>query len=68
MRARVGDRLVVEGPRDDVPRRTAVVTDVRGRDGAPPYQVRWVDEDRETLVFPGGDAHIERGPESPAEE
>ncbi|ASU83904.1 DUF1918 domain-containing protein [Nocardiopsis gilva YIM 90087] len=64
MRARIGDRLVVEGPRDDVHRRTGVVTEVRGREGAPPYQVRWLDEDadHEVLVYPGPDAHIEEGP------
>ncbi|WP_255429775.1 DUF1918 domain-containing protein [Streptomonospora sp. PA3] len=61
MRAKVGDRLVVEGPRDDLHRRTGVVTQVRGSEGAPPYQVRWLDEDSatESLVYPGPDAHIE---------
>ncbi|KIH98391.1 hypothetical protein LP52_13205 [Streptomonospora alba] len=61
MRARIGDHLVVEGPRDDMHRRTGVVTQVRGREGAPPYQVRWLDEDvdNESLIYPGPDAHIE---------
>ncbi|MFD0775785.1 DUF1918 domain-containing protein [Streptomonospora algeriensis] len=61
MRARIGDHLVVEGPRDDTHRRTGVVTQVRGREGAPPYQVRWLDEDADTesLIYPGPDAHIE---------
>ncbi|MBV2366305.1 DUF1918 domain-containing protein [Streptomonospora nanhaiensis] len=62
MRARVGDRLVVEARRDDAHRRTGVVTEVRGGQGAPPYRVRWLDNasHTETLVYPGPDAHIER--------
>ncbi|GAB3213539.1 DUF1918 domain-containing protein [Marinactinospora thermotolerans] len=63
MRAQVGDRLVVEAPRDDVHRRTGVVLAVLGVEGTPPYQVRWLDEDREGLVYPGPDAHIESGEE-----
>lgn len=65
MRAQVGDHLVVEGPREDIHSRTGVVTEVRGPDGAPPYQVRWMDEDadHEVLVYPGPDAHIEHSPE-----
>lgn len=61
MRARIGDHLVVEGPRDDMHRRAGVVTQVRGREGAPPYQVRSLDEDvdNESLIYPGPDAHIE---------
>ncbi|MBB6171828.1 hypothetical protein HNR23_001888 [Nocardiopsis mwathae] len=64
MRARIGDRLVVESERHDMHRRTGVVTEVRGDNGAPPYQVRWLDEDKdhEVLVYPGPDAHIEEGP------
>ncbi|MDA2812823.1 DUF1918 domain-containing protein [Nocardiopsis sp. RSe5-2] len=59
MRAHVGDLLVVEGRREDTGRKTGVVTEVRGAEGAPPYQVRWVDEDQDVLVYPGPDAHIE---------
>ncbi|MEY9211100.1 DUF1918 domain-containing protein [Thermobifida halotolerans] len=58
MRAQVGDRLVVEGPRDDLPAREGVVIAIRGRDGAPPYRVRWLDDGRETLLYPGPDAHV----------
>ena len=62
MRAQVGDRLVVESSRADTRRRTGVVTGVRGTQGEPPYQVRWLDADsgsESALVFPGPDAHIE---------
>jgi hypothetical protein len=29
-----------------------------GADGAPPYTVRWIEDDRESVVFPGPDAQI----------
>ncbi|WP_417498555.1 DUF1918 domain-containing protein [Marinactinospora rubrisoli] len=58
MRARVGDLLVVEAPRAETRRRTAVVVEVGG-DGAPPYRVRWTDDGHEALVYPGTDAHVE---------
>lgn len=53
---------MVESPRADTHRRTAVVTGVRGAQGAPPYQVRWLDAEHargSSLVYPGPDAHIE---------
>lgn len=59
MRARIGDRIVVERPRDDLPARQGTVIAVQGERGAPPYRVRWSDDGRETLLFPGPDAHIE---------
>ncbi len=58
MRAQIGDRLIVERPRDDLPAREGVVLRVQGEDGAPPYWVRWLDEGREALVYPGPDARI----------
>ncbi|CAA9351424.1 MAG: hypothetical protein AVDCRST_MAG72-1447 [uncultured Nocardioidaceae bacterium] len=57
MRARVGDRLVVESRAVDVPRRDGEVVEVHGEDGAPPYLVRWSDG-HEGLTFPGPDAHV----------
>ena len=30
----------------------------RGRDGSPPFVVRWSDSDHETLVFPGDSTHV----------
>lgn len=57
MQAQVGDRLVVEGKAVDMPRRDGEVVEVHGKDGAPPYLVRWSDG-HEGLTFPGPDAHI----------
>jgi hypothetical protein len=59
MIAHVGDRLVVEGVRLGVPRRVGVIIGVRHPDGAPPYDVKWLDTGRESVVFPGAEAHVE---------
>jgi len=59
MKARVGDRLVMESTHLDDPRRVGVITDVPHPDGSPPYQVHWLDG-HETLVFPGPDARVQR--------
>ena len=63
LRARVGDRLVVEGGAAHHVRRHAEILEVHGNDGSPPYVVRWCDG-HEGAVFPGPDAHIE--PTAPA--
>ena len=59
MIARVGDRLVVEGVHVGDARRIGLITAVRHPDGTPPYEVRWLDNDHEVLVFPGPEAHVE---------
>ena len=59
MIAHVGDRIVMDGPHLGNQKRVGVVIAVRHEDGAPPYQVRWLDDGRETLVFPGPQAHVE---------
>jgi hypothetical protein len=59
MRAQPGDRLVLEGVHAGVPRRVGIVTEVRGIAGAPPYLVRWLDNDHVTLVYPGPEARVE---------
>jgi hypothetical protein len=58
MRAEVGDRLRVRGRTAGRQDRVAVIVEVRGVDGAPPYLVRFHDG-RESLVFPGSDASVE---------
>ncbi|WP_214414141.1 DUF1918 domain-containing protein [Sphaerisporangium fuscum] len=59
MKAEVGDRLIVEGVHLGVPRRVGIIMGVHHADGSPPYDVRWLDQERQCLVFPGPDAHIE---------
>jgi Domain of unknown function (DUF1918) len=49
MRAKVGDRLVVEGD----PARTGLIIGVRSHDGSPPYVIRWQAGGHVALVFPG---------------
>lgn len=57
MNARVGDRIVLAG---DTPR-AGVVTAVGNDEGDPPYRVRWDDDGRVTLIFPGTRARIIAG-------
>ena len=42
---------------------TAVVVETRGKDGAPPYLVRY-DDGHESLVYPAADAWIEHPEET----
>ena len=60
MRASVGDRLIVESNRVDAPRREGEILEVQGKDGGPPYLVRWSDG-HEGLTYPGPDAHVVTG-------
>jgi hypothetical protein len=59
MIAHIGDRLVIEGTRLGTARRIGIVVAVAHPDGDPPYQVRWLDDGRTTLIFPGAEARIE---------
>ena len=64
MHATVGDRLIVHGTHVDDVNRDGEILEVRGKDGEPPYVVRWSDTGHEALVFPGPDAtihHYEHG-------
>jgi hypothetical protein len=58
MRAKPGDWLIVESRADNRRAREAEVLEVHGVDGAAPYLVRWLDDGREVLVFPGPDAQV----------
>jgi hypothetical protein len=59
MQASVGDHIVIRGNRLGQPNHDGEVLEVRGRDGEPPYIVRWEDSGHETLFFPGPDALVE---------
>ncbi|WP_412746562.1 DUF1918 domain-containing protein [Krasilnikovia sp. MM14-A1004] len=58
MNAQVGDQIVLEGTHLGDSRRIGVIVAVGHPDGSPPYEVRWRDSDRTTLIFPGPEAHI----------
>lgn len=58
MHATVGDRLIVHGTHVDDVTRDGEILEVRGKDGTPPYVVRWSDTGHEAFVFPGPDATI----------
>jgi hypothetical protein len=63
MIAHIGDRLVLAGTHLGDVRRVGIITAVTHADGTPPYQVRWLHDDRTTLIFPGPEAHIEPPPD-----
>ncbi|MFC7483347.1 DUF1918 domain-containing protein [Luedemannella flava] len=43
------------------PRRVGVITELHHDDGSPPYTVRWLDDEHETLVYPGPEGRVEAG-------
>jgi hypothetical protein len=57
--ARPGDRLVIRGHVVGERARDAEILEALGRDGQPPFRVRWEDTGRETEIFPGPDAYID---------
>lgn len=59
MRASVGDRLIIKGHRIGEPERDGEILEVRGAKGEAPYLVRWSEDGRVGLVFPGPDAFVE---------
>jgi Domain of unknown function (DUF1918) len=54
----VGDRLVIRGRVNHEPIRAGEIIEVHGKDGGPPYLVRWEDG-RTSLVYPGPDAYVD---------
>ncbi|MEO8694722.1 MAG: CBS domain-containing protein [Acidimicrobiales bacterium] len=61
LHANVGDILVVRGAHVGERDQRAVIEEIQGVDGSPPYVVRWTDDrdDRSHMYYPGPDAHIE---------
>jgi hypothetical protein len=51
------------GHRVGDPRRQAVILAVEGKDGSPPYRVRWDDTGHDAVFFPGPDSIVEHYPE-----
>ena len=58
MHAEVGNWIVVHGRTLDDPVREGLIVDIPHANNRPPYLVRWTDDDRLSLVFPGSDARI----------
>jgi hypothetical protein len=58
MKANVGDWIVVEGPTTGHGRREGIIVSLHHPDGEPPYEVKWADTGKTTLVFPGPDMHL----------
>lgn len=58
MKANVGDCLVAEGPSVGHGRRECVVLSVRHPDGTPPFEVKWTDTGKISVLFPGPDMHL----------
>jgi CBS domain-containing protein len=56
---RPGDRLRITAHYQGGRPRDAEVLEVRGRDGGPPFLVRWEDTGRVSLHYPGSDARVE---------
>ena len=59
LRASVGDRLVIRGHHVGGVQRDGEIIDVLGEDGAPPYLVRWSDDEHVSRAYPGSDAYVE---------
>ena len=59
MKADAGDRLIVKAHHIGEPDTDGEILEVHGENGGPPYLVRWSDDGRIGLVFPGPDATVE---------
>ncbi|ARP73863.1 DUF1918 domain-containing protein [Streptomyces pluripotens] len=58
MHAHVGDEIVVRGTTAGVVSRDGEIIGLHHSDGSPPYDVRWAEDGRVTLYFPGPDAYV----------
>ncbi|MGI5466616.1 DUF1918 domain-containing protein [Streptomyces sp. CA-132043] len=58
MRAQLGDEIVVESATTGSRVRDGEIVGLHRADGSPPYDVRWSDTGRVTLVYPGPDSRI----------
>ncbi|GAA4611987.1 DUF1918 domain-containing protein [Actinoallomurus liliacearum] len=61
MHAVAGDALRVEGRHVGDEVREGIIVEVHGKNGAPPYLVRWRDG-HESVFFPSGDTLVEHLP------
>ena len=63
MIAHIGDRIVLDDTHLSGRRRVGIVIAVAHADGGPPYRVRWLDDGKTTLIFPGAEARIDSAAE-----
>jgi len=59
MNGHVGDWLVVPEDPGGVHTRRGLIVAVPHADGSPPFRVRWLDDERETLLFPPPNAQLQ---------
>ena len=59
LKARPGDRLIIQAHHIGEHVRDAEILEAQGPDGGPPFRVRWSDTGEETLHFPGNDATVD---------
>lgn len=57
MQAHPGDWLIVHTHTESAHVRRGEILSTHD-DGAPPFSVRWLDDDHESVVFPGPDAEV----------
>jgi hypothetical protein len=67
MKASVNDRLIVRGHHVGDSAREAVIIEVEGADGAPPYRVRWSDG-HESIFVPSSDTVVEHRAADPPQQ
>ncbi len=60
LRARPGDRLVIQPHHLGEPERDGEILEAHGPGGGAPFLVRWQDNGRVSLFYPGSDARVER--------
>jgi len=58
MEATIGDKICIHGKIVGHPDKTGEIVEIHGREGEPPYLVRFEDG-HTSLVFPGPDAVIQ---------
>ena len=59
LHARPGDRLVIRGHTVGARARDGEILEA-GRDGGPPFLVRWTDDGHVSRIYPGSDAFVQQ--------
>jgi len=61
LRAQIGDTLLIEDENIASAPRIGRILAVNSPDGSPPYRVRWLAGEYESLITPGPGARVETG-------